>query len=133
MSLLNLTRVMSPAQKIGATAEAFAEQYLKKQGLTLIAKNFLCKQGEIDLIMQENETIVFIEVRHRKNANYGSAVETVTWQKQNKIIKAATLFMMKHDWHEKKSVRFDVFACQGSLEAKPEITWVKQAFYADSW
>ncbi|NNM59920.1 MAG: YraN family protein [Legionellales bacterium] len=118
----------SPSQKNGAVAEAFAERYLKRQGLILIEKNFSCKLGEIDLIMQENETLVFIEVRHRVSAAYGNAVETVTREKQNKIIKASTLFMMKHKLLEKKSVRFDVFALQGKLASSPQINWVKQAF-----
>ncbi len=120
---------LTARQEKGAQAEKLAEQFLARQGLQLITKNYRCKQGEVDLIMQDQDTIVFIEVRHRVRADYGSAAESITISKQTKVIKAATIFMMKKGWYQHKAVRFDVVTIQGSLVESPELNWIKQAFY----
>ncbi len=118
----------TPAMRKGAAAEKMAANFLTQQGLTLLAQNFCCKAGEIDLIFDEKGTIVFVEVRHRSRAHYGSACDTVTWHKQSKIIKAATLFLLKQGWYNKKTSRFDVVAINGPLNASPSIEWIRQAF-----
>lgn len=112
----------------GAVAESLAAEYLTQQGLTMLSQNFRCKQGEIDLICRDDDTIVFVEVRHRSHSDYGSAGITVTRPKQLKIIKAATLFLLQQGWYNKKVVRFDIVAINGPLSA-PDIEWIKQAFY----
>ena len=68
----------------GIKTEAFAENYLTEHGLTLVGRNIHCRQGEIDLVMREDDTYVFIEVKYRKNNRYGSACETVSLAKQKK-------------------------------------------------
>ncbi|MEI8055491.1 MAG: YraN family protein [bacterium] len=73
---------------IGKNAENLACDYLQRQGLKLVAANYLCKCGEIDLIMHDGTTLVFIEVRYRKASNYGDGIATVTKAKQRKIIRA---------------------------------------------
>jgi putative endonuclease len=113
----------------GESAERLAEQYLRQQQLKFITRNFNCRQGEIDLIFADGETIIFVEVRHRSANHYGSALATVTRPKQQKIMKAATVFLLKNGWYDKKSIRFDVIAINGPLHAAPQIEWIKQAFY----
>ena len=75
----------SSTRELGNITEHFAEQYLVHQGLTLIDKNVYCRQGEIDLIMQDGETLVFIEVKYRKNNHYGGAIAAISAAKQKKL------------------------------------------------
>lgn len=116
-------------QQKGAQAEQLAQRFLEQHGLQLIAKNFRCKQGEVDLIMQDQDTVVFVEVRHRVRKDFGSAADSITVSKQAKVIKAATLFMMQKNWYQHKTVRFDVVTLQGALIESPQLNWIKQAFY----
>ncbi len=112
----------------GKQAEELASQYLQKQNLTLITQNYHCRRGEIDLIMQEQQTLVFVEVRYRKNARFGSALESIDHRKQAKIITTAEHYLLqsKDDYFD---YRFDVIAVMPTQNShKPEITWIKNAF-----
>ena len=108
----------------GNLAEYEACKYLQKQGLTLIEKNYHCRSGEIDLIMQDDEHIVFVEVRYRKNGSHGSALDSVNQTKINKIITTANHYLMQHQLD--KPTRFDVIGFDASDEPK----WVSNAFQA---
>jgi putative endonuclease len=92
--------------KQGADAENACCNYLKSRGLKLIDKNFSCRQGEIDIIMTDRKTLVFVEVRFRKNNNFGGGLESVTPAKQNKLRKTAELYLQQNRQHE--NARFDV-------------------------
>lgn len=94
----------------GFLAERRAEHYLKKQGLTPITRNFACKCGEIDLIMQDQEVLVFIEVRSRSYADYGDALESVDFIKQQKLLNTADFFLQQRKLLDYVDVRFDVVA-----------------------
>ena len=108
--------------------EKVALDYLTDKKLIKIKRNYQCKVGEIDLIMIDNETIVFIEVKYRKNSDWVSAVESVTKSKQRKIIKAAQLFLLQNKKYKDWNCRFDVVSIQGN-EQNPEIDWIEHAFY----
>lgn len=111
-------------RKIGEHYEQVACQYLIAEGLTLLAKNSQYRLGEIDLIMQDKTCLVFVEVRYRKQANFGDAAATVTPKKQLKLIKAAQLWMMSQNLNlEETECRFDVFAITGK-----EFQWIINAF-----
>lgn len=113
---------------LGKQAEDLAKQYLQKHKLKLITQNYHCRRGEIDLIMQDQQTLVFIEVRYRKNARFGSALESVDHKKQAKIITTAEHYLLqsKHDYID---YRFDVIAMMPMTNSdQPEITWIKNAF-----
>lgn len=71
-------------RSIGQITEEIAAQYLNKQGLTLLAKNVHSRQGEIDLVMKEHDTLVFVEVKYRKNNAFGGAISAVSYKKQQK-------------------------------------------------
>ncbi len=103
-----------------------AEALLKEKGLTLLERNFSCKTGEVDLIMQENQTLVFVEVRYRKNARFGSALDSVNLKKQKKIISAAQYYLLKFAPHTALISRFDVVGITGD-----DIQWVPAAFQAE--
>mgnify|MGYP000010817467 CR=1 FL=1 len=85
----------SPNAQIGNEGELHADTYLEQQGLTHIESNFLAKVGDIDLLMKDGNTLVFVEVRLRKKLGYGSAIDTVTYAKQKKLRKTAQLYMLK--------------------------------------
>lgn len=103
--------------------EQLARKHLKKKGLTLIGKNYLCQYGEIDLIMSDQEYLIFIEVRYRQRQDYGSALESVTISKQNKIIRSAQYFLITHLQWQNHPIRFDIVAID-----KKQLNWVKNAF-----
>ena len=112
----------------GQLAEFKAERYLLKQGLKLLHRNFQTKAGEIDLIMSDKSEWVFIEVRYKHHDAWASAAESVTLEKQRKIIKAAKHYLQKHDPLGRNACRFDVIAMTGELET-PKIEWLRHAFY----
>ena len=115
---------------IGRLAEESACRHLQMHGLTLIDKNYRCKIGEIDLIMQDKEHVVFVEVRHRENNERGSGLESVDKRKMNKIIRTATLYLQDKEWLYKVHSRFDVISMLGPIHTA-EIEWIKNAFTVD--
>jgi putative endonuclease len=117
----------SPLQTIGFRAEDEAQKYLTDQGLHLIEKNFTCFLGEIDLIMQDEHQIVFVEVRYRSRQNFGSALESITPAKIKKIIRTAIIFLQFKKWLHRTSSRFDVITIDNSKDGR-KINWIKHAF-----
>jgi putative endonuclease len=109
----------------GASAEALAEQFLTQQGLRMRTRNYRCRLGEIDLIMQDGATLVFVEVRLRTNTRFCSAAESVDSRKQQKLLRAAQFYLQQHRLTESAPCRFDVVAFTGS-NAPPE--WIQNAF-----
>jgi putative endonuclease len=113
----------------GQTAENIARDHLIKNGLRFIESNFHSRYGEIDLIMQHLNTLVFIEVRYRKDLNYGGALESITPNKQQKICKTALFYMQKKG--KEFNTRFDVVALTGkdiNNSDKLSIEWIQNAF-----
>lgn len=110
----------------GDQAENQACNFLQSKGLTLLARNFSIRAGEIDLIMQDHDLLVFVEVRYRKNSNFGGAAMSVTPKKQQRIIKAALAYQQKHA--PQSSMRFDVVAIDGEGKDR-QINWIDNAFY----
>ncbi len=108
--------------------ESYACNYLVKHGLVLLNKNFHSRQGEVDLVMRDKNTIVFIEVKYRKTANFGGAIAAISYKKQQKIIKTAAFYLQQHGLKEYNTAcRFDVIAIEGP-QNQNEITWLKNAF-----
>lgn len=107
---------------IGKKAEDIACSFLQRNGLVLIERNYHCRYGEIDLIMQDTDTLVFVEVRYRKIATFGSAIETVDSHKQRKIIFTANYYLQKHPGNQ--PIRFDVV----TLAPQHEPDWIINAF-----
>jgi len=113
---------------IGDKAERIALKHLKKHKLKLIEKNYLCRHGEIDLIMQEGDSIVFIEVRYRKNPHYGGAVASVNKHKLRKISKSIEHYLLKNNLGY-IPCQIDVLGLEGDLQ-KPKITWIRNVIQA---
>jgi|SRR5580704_8009331 putative endonuclease len=115
-------------REIGKEVELKALKFLQAKGLCLIVQNYTCKMGEVDLIMQDKEDIVFVEVRSRNRLDYGSASDTINHTKQRKIVKTATLFLQKNGWLYKVYSRFDVVVLQ-FIDNEWQLEWIKNAFY----
>lgn len=116
-------------KQIGDISEDIAMRYLQNQGLRCIERNVTSRFGEIDLIMKDRNYLVFVEVKYRKSAQFGSAFAMVSHAKQQKIIKTAQLYMQKMCLNEYNTLcRFDVVSLEGSHQA-PTINWLKDAFY----
>ncbi len=117
----------SPTQKIGDSAEKSAKRFLKKQGLKFITNNYRTRYGEIDLIMQQQDTLVFIEVRLRNNPHYGTGAESVTLSKQRCIIHAAHQYLQQEVPHPSpwNACRFDVVSMGVAID------WIQGAFTLD--
>lgn len=111
----------------GKDAEKAAETFLKKQGLRSLLRNASCRMGEIDLVMNEGETIVFIEVRQRSSGRFGGAAQSVDSIKQRKLIQTAQLLLQQHPEWSSRPCRFDVIAFESGSAREPPI-WYKDAF-----
>jgi len=114
-------------RQIGNYYEDLALSHLKKAGLTLLARNYTCRYGELDLIMSENATIVFVEVRYRRNPNFGDGVDSITTSKRAKLIRTATSFLQANPSLAQRACRFDVVALAGMAD-KPSLDWLRNAF-----
>lgn len=106
----------------GAGFELQARLFLESKGLHFIAANQYLKCGELDLIMRDQQTIVFVEVRQRKNAMFGSAIDSVDWRKQQKWQDAASLWLAQRDCSlEDTDCRFDLVAFGKTAD---DIEWI---------
>ncbi len=117
-------------KEIGRHTESLACAYLERRGLQLLIRNFRCRRGEVDLVMRDGDSLVFVEVRYRRQTNFGHAAETVSRSKQSRIIACASYYMsVYHSWN--KPARFDVV----SIEGRPDnltIDWLADAFQPES-
>ena len=113
----------------GSAAEAKAEAHLKQQGLLCLERNFQVRGGEIDLVMQDGEHVVFVEVRFRNDDRHGSPLETVTAHKQARIRHAASHYLQQHPQLQSRPCRFDVVGLLAApMGHRVTIEWVKDAF-----
>lgn len=114
---------------IGDQAEQRACQHLQRHGLKLLQRNFRCRGGEIDLIMQHGDSLVFIEVRYRRRTAFGRAAETVSLLKQGRVIRCAQVYINRYRcWNT--AARFDVVSIEGEVD-QMRIDWIVDAFQAD--
>ena len=113
------------ARERGSEAESIALEYLKQQGLKLIDRNYRTRGGEIDLIMAQDDTVVFVEVRFRSASTYGSALESVDFRKQARITRCASHYLSTK--RVSAPVRFDVVAISPGLQ-KLDLHWIQDAF-----
>ena len=104
-----------------------AEQPLLDQGFRITKRNFTCRMGEIDLIAEKSNLLIFVEVRCRNNQHYGSGAESVTYHKQRKIIKTANYYLQINANKQNMQCRFDVIDITHQ-DKKPKIVWIADAF-----
>lgn len=111
----------------GAKAEQYAAQFLTSHGLTLLHQNWHCRYGELDLIMQEGDYLVFVEVKARTSTQFGGAIASLTPNKCKKLWQSAELFLAEYYGNLPPPCRFDAVCLQGKL---PPI-WLKDILSAN--
>ena len=120
---------MSDTRNRGAHWENAAARFLSDRGLKPLSRNYHGRFGEIDLIMLDKDTLVFVEVRFRRRSAYGSGADSVTRTKQARIVRAAGRFLQQNQRHRRRPCRFDVVSIGIDLD-EPVIDWIRGAFEA---
>ena len=109
--------------KRGVEAEAMAAVFLERQGLTILARNYRCRLGEIDLVARDREATVFVEVRQRASSAFGGAAASITGAKRQRLLKAARHYISRQ--RTVPQCRFDALLIEGD---PPRIEWLRDAF-----
>ena len=111
----------------GARAEELCAEHLRRSGLRLLARNWRCRHGEIDLVAEDGDTLVFAEVRLRKDARFGGAAESVTAAKRRRLVAAARLYLLRRSTSGlEPACRFDVLLLDALDPGR--IHWIRNAF-----
>ncbi len=114
----------------GEQAEDRARHYLEGHGLTVLERNFRCRGGEIDLIMRDGESLVFVEVRYRADSRYASPEESVGPGKRRRLVHAALRYQQTHPQQADRPSRLDVVAISPQRDADT-VRWIQDAFQLD--
>ena len=109
--------------RLGEAAEATAAAFLTGQGLRIVARNFQCRFGEIDIVAMDGDMIVFVEVRQRASAAFGGALESITPAKQRKLVRTAEVYLLERA--TQSPCRFDAVLVEGK---GGRIEWIRNAF-----
>jgi putative endonuclease len=112
----------------GRAAETLAERFLAAEGLVVIARNFRCRAGELDLVCLDAEVLAIVEVRQRARSDFGGALGSVTRAKRRKLMRAAQFFLRCSTRWRGRVLRFDVVALQGDPGVGQDLVWVRDAF-----
>lgn len=124
---------LQPAQRraAGSTVEQLAAQWLIARGLVLIETNYSCRLGELDLIMRDHDTLVFVEVRYRSHSGFMSPVTSVDHRKQRKLLRAASVYLQHRGLTNRAPCRFDVLGIHRHPD-DPELRfdWITNAISA---
>ena len=126
-------RRCSNSQEIVKAQESRAANFLRAKGLKLLCRNYHSRFDEIDLILSDSGTLVFIEVRYRANGLFGGAVASVTVAKQRRIRLTAAHYLQTHNGLQHCPCRFDVLGLSGEADANSQtgaqcFDWIKNAF-----
>lgn len=117
-------------QGVGQRGERLAEAHLTARGMTTLARNYRTRGGEVDLVMRDGESLVFVEVRVRRHHDYGGALGSVDSPKQRRLAHAAAQYLVAATTGDPPPCRFDVIAIDPGSDA---VEWVTNAFEVDSW
>ena len=115
----------------GDAVETAALGFLQQHGLHLLARNAQARGGELDLVVRDGDTLVFVEVRYRANRGFGGGAASVDAGKRRKLVHAARVFLARHPQHADAPCRFDVIDASGA-PATPRVDWLRDAFQPDN-
>ena len=118
---------MSETRRRGAAMEDAARTQLLRAGLVEVAANANYRVGELDLVMLDGDTLVFVEVRYRRSGEYGGGAASIDRGKRRKLVRAAEVFLLRNPRFADAPCRFDVVEASGDPEA-PELNWMRDAF-----
>jgi putative endonuclease len=116
------------ARARGQAAERRAERHLRAAGLVTVVRNWRCRGGELDLVMRDGATLVFVEVRARTRGNFASAAESVGPRKQARLVHAAEAYLQTLS--ELPPCRFDVVTVEHERGKEAQLAWIRDAFDA---
>ena len=114
----------------GDRGERAARRALSAAGLRPLASNSGFRVGELDLVMRDGDTVVFVEVRYRASADFGGALASVDRGKRRRLVRAAQLFLVRHPALSQQPCRFDVVGLSGDPD-RPQLEWIRNAFTLD--
>lgn len=129
-ALIVLRRRASRGSSTGTEAEQIARRYLEQHGVRISATNYRTRQGEIDIIGRDAETLVFVEVRCRSRADFGGAAESVDRRKQQRIIRTALSYLQTNKLVDKVACRFDVVCVEPDNHHRYRVEWLRDAYTA---
>jgi putative endonuclease len=115
---------------IGKSAEDVAAEFLERQGLTVLMRNYRRKGGELDIVARDGDVLVIGEVRTRSTESFGGAAASIDGWKQHKIVRAATQLLQQRRDLAQLRVRFDVLIVYDPAGADVRVEWIKHAFEA---
>ncbi len=115
----------------GRAAESRARDFLQQRGLRIRALNYRAPRGEIDIVAEEGNTLVFVEVRMRRHTRFGTAADSIDAGKQRRLIKAAQYYLQVLGHGDSRPCRFDAICVTGNDDAA-DVLWVRDAFQLDS-
>ena len=118
---------LNPRKLFGQAGESAAEEYLRRKGYRILGRNLRSSLGELDLVAEDGQVLVFVEVKARRTDAFGGAIHAVHHRKQEKLIQLAAQYLARH--HIKNRLcRFDVVLLQGLNAAAPQIEHIQNAF-----
>ncbi len=117
---------MDERGELGRRGEAVAEEFLRRHAYTIVARNYRCRAGEIDLVALDGPVLVFVEVRSRRGTAFGTPLESVDGRKRAQVARVAQHFVATHRWHD-RDARFDVVGIRFDAEP-PVVEHVRGAF-----
>jgi putative endonuclease len=123
-----VSRLRGP--RSGAPGESLACRHLEGQGFVILARNYRCRSGEVDVVARHGEATVFVEVKERHGASHGAGCDSVTFGKRRRIVRAARLYASSHGLEE-RPLRFDVVSIDWTEAGRPIIRHDQGAFNVD--
>ncbi len=116
-----------PRKLFGHAGESAAEKYLRRKGYRILARNLRSSLGELDLVAEDGQVLVFVEVKARRTDTFGGAIHAVHQRKQEKLIQLAAQYLARHHIKD-RLCRFDVVLLQGTEAVAPQIEHIQNAF-----
>jgi len=119
--------ILDPRRSVGQEGESTAEQYLRQKGYRIVGRNLRSSVGELDLVAEDGQVLVFVEVKARRTGAFGGAIHAVHQRKQEKLIQLAALYLARHHIKD-RLCRFDVVLLQGVGTLPTQIEHIQNAF-----
>ena len=119
--------ILDPRKLFGQEGESAAEQYLRHKGYRIVARNLRSSVGELDLVAEDGQVLVFVEVKARRTDAFGGAIHAVHQRKQEKLIQLAAQYLARHHLKD-RPCRFDVVLLQGTDAVASQIEHIQNAF-----
>ncbi|MDF2458444.1 MAG: uncharacterized protein K0S79_860 [Nitrospira sp.] len=123
----NSVTILDPRRLFGQEGEETAERYLRQKGYRIVARNLRTSLGELDLVAEDGDVLVFVEVKARRTTDFGGAVHAVHRQKQTQLVRLAAQFLAQHHWSN-RLCRFDVVLLQSRQTSEVQIEHIQNAF-----